>query len=709
MKTLDLLKVVFVLSILFTSCTDDNSDDPVNLPANTTTTIAGIAQSTPDFSTLTSALSSANLVDAFNDTDIEYTVFAPTNAAFSQLLAEPNGISSFDDISSGALDILLKNHAVAAKLLASDLEDGQFLTTLAGTQLEVKITNGVVTVGGVTVTTPNVEASNGVIHIVDQVIVPTQSLTIAQLAIGTPDFSTLVTALSQANLVTPFTQVTNQYTVFAPTNKAFEDAGVNLDEISEAQLQRILLHHVASNKVLSSSLQNGQMVETLAETELMVKIEGSSVMIGDATVVQADVNAFNGVVHAIDKVLIPAEELETILSIASSDDFTSLATALTTANLADMFGKTDKMYTVFAPDNMAFTSLLAATNGISSFDDLSMEALEILLGHHVVEGKVMAMDLKDGQMVNTLAGTKLEVKIMGTDVMIGGVKVKQADVEANNGVVHIVEDVIVPTEALTIAQIAISNNFTSLVDALAKAELVSPFTDASNEFTVFAPTNEAFTAAGINLDEVSKEDLDRILKHHVISNKVLSDALQNGQKVETLAGTRLDVMIENGNVMIGESMVALPNLSGVNGVVHVIDKVLMPSTIVDVATTQGVFTSLLGALDNTDLLSTFNVDYKDGVLKEYTVFAPTDEAFAAISDVTLTNEQLAAILANHVVSNKVLSTDLQDGQVVETLGEGTLTVSINNGVVTVGGATVSKANVGASNGVIHVINKVITD
>ncbi|KXX69762.1 fasciclin domain-containing protein [Flammeovirga sp. SJP92] len=709
MKTLDLLKLVFIFSILFTSCTEeDDNQNPTNLPANATT-IAGIASSTSDFSTLTSALTAANLVDTFDDANGEFTVFAPTNSAFAQLLAENNGISTLDDISSGALDVLLKNHVVKGKVLSSQLEDGQMVETLAGTKLEVSISNGVVMVGGVTVTTPDVEASNGVIHIVDNVIVPTESLTIAQLAISTPDFSTLVTALSTANLVTPFTVPTNQYTVFAPTNQAFADAGINLDELTEAQLQRILLHHVATNRVLSSGLENGGMVETLAETELMVKIEGGSVMIGEATVVQADVSAYNGVVHAINKVLIPEDELDTILGIASSDDFSSLATALTSANLASMFGETDKMYTVFAPDNMAFQSLLDATNGISSFDDLSLEALDILLRHHVVEGKVMAMDLEDGQMVTTLAGTKLEVKLMGSDVMIGGVKVKMPDVEASNGVVHVVENVIVPTQALTIAQIAISNNFTSLVDALAKAELVSPFTDATNEFTVFAPTNEAFAAAGIDLNTVSKEDLGRILKHHVIQTGVLSSALTSGQKVETLAGTKLEVMIENGTVMISEGMVALPDLSGVNGVVHVIDKVLMPSTIVDVATSAGNFTSLLGALDDTNLLSTFNVDFVDGVLKEYTVFAPTDEAFAALSGVEITNEQLAAILTNHVVSNEVLSSDLVDGQTVETLGGAELTVSISNGVVTIGGATVSTPNVDASNGVIHIINKVITD
>ncbi|WP_044202663.1 fasciclin domain-containing protein [Flammeovirga sp. OC4] len=399
----------------------------------------------------------------------------------------------------------------------------------------------------------------------------------------------------------------------------------------------------------------------------------------------------------------------TIADVASSaSDYSTLVTALGSANLVGTFADATKEYTVFAPTNAAFTQLLAANNGISSFDDLSAEALDILLKHHVVEGKLMSTDLNNGDMLTTLAGTKLEVEISGGNVMVGGAKVGSPNIEADNGVIHGIESVIVPSQALTIAQVAISNNFTSLVAALDKAKLVAPFATATNSLTVFAPTDAAFTEAGINLDDFTEEELQRILQHHVVSSKVLSSALENG-KVETSINTSLEVMLDGEMVKIGDAMVEIANIEAINGVVHVIDKVLTPSTIVDVAITAGDFTELIGALTTTELLSDFNVDFVDGELAEYTVLAPTDAAFAKLGDISLTKEQLAAILANHVVPNKVLSTDLNDGDMVETLGGAMLTVSVVDGVITIGGATVAQPNVGASNGIIHIINEVITD
>lgn len=414
-----------------------------------------------------------------------------------------------------------------------------------------------------------------------------------------------------------------------------------------------------------------------------------------------------------DPTNLPAvEDATTIASIASSTaDFSTLTSALAAAGLVDTFNDANGEFTVFAPTNAAFESLLSASNGVSSFDDLSPEALDLLLKHHVVAGKVMAADLSDGQMVETLAGTKLEVNIANGVVTVGDVKVTTADVEASNGVIHIVEEVIVPTNALTIAQLAISeSDFSTLVAALTKANLVTPFTIADNEYTVFAPTNDAFEAAGIDLDAVSEEDLQRILMHHVVSTKVLSTALSNGQMVETLAGTKIEVMIADGGVMINEASVLLADVEGINGVIHVVDEVLMPTTIIDVATSVGTFSSLIGALNSTDLLSSFNIDYMNGELKEYTVFAPNDTAFENLGDISgVTNAQLSTILTNHVVESKVLSTSLSDGQVITTLGGAQLTVSIMDGKVYIGGAEVIAADVPASNGVIHVISSVITE
>ncbi|AZQ65565.1 fasciclin domain-containing protein [Flammeovirga pectinis] len=445
MKTLNLFKLVMIISLMFTfsACTEDNDDDPTTLPeAEADPTIAGIASSTDDFSTLTSALDAANLVSVFQDPAGEYTVFAPTNAAFQGLLDAENGISSFDDLSAQGLDKLLKHHVVAGKVYAADLSDGQMVETLAGTMLEVKISNGVVTVGGAEVTAADVMASNGVIHVVSSVIVPTQALTIAQIAIGNGSFNSLVGALTTADLVTPFTLPTAEYTVFAPTDAAFEALGDAAANLTQEQLQRVLLHHVVSTEAFSSGLTDGQMIETLAGTKLEVSIADGVVMIGGATVAIADVDALNGVIHAIDKVLLPS----TIADQATTTGLTSLLAALERADLTSTFATDgDTKFTVFAPTNDAFATLLTTLN--TDLASLDLATLGAVLNLHVIPSVIMYEDIPVGTTtVTTLGGGTVDVvKTQDGSVTVAGAMVVAADVPASNGVVHVIDTVITPT------------------------------------------------------------------------------------------------------------------------------------------------------------------------------------------------------------------------------------------------------------------------
>jgi len=277
----------------------------------------------------------------------------------------------------------------------------------------------------------------------------------------------------------------------------------------------------------------------------------------------------------------PVEEMKSIVEIASSDNnFSTLVAALTKANLVSALQGTGP-FTVFAPTNEAFADLLADL-GVSSLDDLSAEALTPILLYHVVSGKVLSTDLTNGY-VNTLSAgpeqTAISLQVNADEVILNGSsEITSADILATNGVIHVIDKVLLPP---TVVNLAINNpQFSILVEAVVKAELATTLSGAG-PFTVFAPTNaafeELFTALGVSgIADLTKEQLVPILLYHVVSGNVLSSELSSGN-VATLNG---DIAVNLGaSVTInGSSVVVLTDVQGSNGVVHVIDEVLLPPT-----------------------------------------------------------------------------------------------------------------------------------
>ncbi len=280
------------------ACGDDD-ETPVS-PAPVT--ITQTAAATPQLSTLVTALTAANLTATLNGTG-PFTVFAPVNAAFTAL--PPAVLTSLLETGNRAiLTKLLTFHVVPGRFTASQLQNGQILTTVEGTQLPVTVANGVVTVGGARVTTADVAASNGVVHLIDGVMLG--SLDIVDNAI-IRGFSSLVSAVTAANLVAPLRG--GSLTVFAPTNAAFTTipGGAPTDV---AVLTRVLQLHVVPTRALSTDLTNGQVLPTLLTgRSLTVGLIGSNVRLTTptnfATVVTPNVIAKNGVIHVIDTVLLP--------------------------------------------------------------------------------------------------------------------------------------------------------------------------------------------------------------------------------------------------------------------------------------------------------------------------------------------------------------------------------------------------------------------
>ena len=276
--------------------------------------IVDIAAGNEDFSILVAALQKAELVEALQG-EGPFTVFAPTNAAFEALLTALN-ITADDLLNNAQLTDVLLYHVVAGKVMSTDLQNGMTAETLSGQTIAVDLTDGV-KINNSTVVGADIEASNGVIHVIDSVLVPvTFQLapaafvvpSIVDIAVSSPDFSILVAALQKAELVEAL-QGEGPFTVFAPTNAAFEAllTALNItaeDLLNQPALADVLLYHVVSGKVMSTDLQSGMEPATLLGQTIRVDLT-DGVKINTSTVVAADIEGSNGVIHVIDSVLVP--------------------------------------------------------------------------------------------------------------------------------------------------------------------------------------------------------------------------------------------------------------------------------------------------------------------------------------------------------------------------------------------------------------------
>lgn len=307
--------LIVLFSVVAVSCDDDDNNVVVD------NTITGKASTTANLSILVQALVKADLATTLKGAG-PFTVFAPTNEAFATFLAT-TPYATINDVPKEALTQILLNHVVTGTVKSTDLTTGYIKTLAKGTasttntlSMYVNTSSGVKLNGIATVTTADIMASNGVIHIVDKVI---DLPTIVTHAAANGNFSTLVSVLNrsgQPNFITALSG-TGPFTVFAPTNAAFtalntELAPGGIAGVSAANLTKILQYHVVSPaNVLAASLTEGQVVTpilTPAQTFTIQLTGGAKIKDANnriSNIIITDVQCSNGVIHAIDKVLLP--------------------------------------------------------------------------------------------------------------------------------------------------------------------------------------------------------------------------------------------------------------------------------------------------------------------------------------------------------------------------------------------------------------------
>ncbi|MGB0776425.1 MAG: fasciclin domain-containing protein [Flavobacteriaceae bacterium] len=449
--------LLLILNIAVVSCVDDDDMEPdVIQPMN----LVELASSDDDLTSLVAALVAADgdLPAALSGSN-NYTVLAPSNEAFSTFLNQ-NGFSSLSEVPTDVLSQILLNHVISGRVASTDLTGAgsgytNTLATGAGDMpmsLYFDTSNGVMFNGISTVTAADLNATNGIVHKVDAVIgLPT----IVDHAVANPNFSSLVGALTTDGNTT-FTDLLStagDFTVFAPLNDAF----ASFTNPMANDLNAILANHViVGASVFSSDLTTGY-VKTAAMMpmsnnyiDMYINADNASLN-GSSMVVLADVVASNGVIHAVDQVI----DLPTVVTMALADDtFSTLVAALTREDLQTDFvsilnGMDMELYpfTVFAPTNDAFGALLTELE-LSGLGDIDEPTLSATLMNHVVSGaNVLSTDLSNQMIVNTLDGMQTidltdGAKIIDQNGRMANIVV--VDVQTANGVIHVIDKVILP-------------------------------------------------------------------------------------------------------------------------------------------------------------------------------------------------------------------------------------------------------------------------
>lgn len=549
--------------------TDDGS-------TSTLPTISELVADSEDFTVLASALQATGLDDALAGPG-PFTVFAPTDEAFALL---PDGLVS--SLSTEQLTSVLQFHVVSGAVTAETVVTLDAADTLLELPLNIQAGADGVYLNGLTkVVVTDIETANGVVHVIDSVLVPGPFPgTITDVLGAYPRLSTLfgaatseaAEALSGDNL-----------TLLAPVNSAFDD--VDLTGVDD--LNPILFYHVLPTNAPSATVASLKTARSAGGPFMTIDVS-DGVKINDGSklsnVIYMDIRVGSGdegsTIHLVDEVLVPPPS---IAEVATAAGLTTLVDVLGLADVPGTettFGEAlegDGPFTVFAPSNAAFDAIPEAGFGSDLAD---------VLGAHAFAGAVDSKAVVEaiageGVSPETLTGaaTKtLGLSLIGDAVVINArVQVTQTDIPAANGIIHLVDSVIIPPEVEFPGDIVDALSayplFSSLVEAAVNAEdgdVVSAL-QSEGPFTLFAPVNPAFE--GID----TSADLSPVLLYHAVPGAYGSSAvvgLAEPTDFETANGA--DLTVDGDNLTVNDVSIIGVDLQTSNGVIHIIDEVLLP-------------------------------------------------------------------------------------------------------------------------------------
>uniref|UniRef100_A0A3B4BKI5 Transforming growth factor-beta-induced protein ig-h3 n=1 Tax=Periophthalmus magnuspinnatus TaxID=409849 RepID=A0A3B4BKI5_9GOBI len=501
-----------------------------------------------------------------------FTFFAPSNEAWAALPTE-----ILDALVSNVnIELLnaLHYHMVNKRLTSEELKHGATFTSMYQ-DFNVHVqhySNGIVTVNCARLIKPDQHATNGIVHVVDRVITAVSN-DVQTLIEVDDDLETLRTAIAAAGL-TAMLESGGHYTIFAPTNDAFEKIPPEtLNRIlgDPIALRDMLNYHILKNMQCAESIVSGVPMETLQGTVLEVGCDGDQMTLnGKAIVTKTDQLGTNGVVHYISELLIP-DSAKTLLEISESSNVAMATKLLVEAGLTTHLTGTEAM-TLLAPQDEAFKGSVSMT-----------PALKTILSQHILKERLSSKSLYHGQELETVGGLKLRVFVYRNNLCIENACIAAHDKVGRYGSMFTVDKLLSPPAGTVMDLLKGDDKFSILVGALQTAGMTE-LLNQPGALTFFAPTNDAFNSiptAERNRLMRNSAELSRLLKFHLGEGLLVSGGVSSHTRVQPLQGERLELGVRNYTVYVNRVPVQDADLMATNGVVHAVSRIIKPLPIFD--------------------------------------------------------------------------------------------------------------------------------
>lgn len=509
------------------------------------------------------------------------------------------------------------------------------------------------------------------------------------------------------SMLRPEIEGSGSYTFFAPSNEAWEllddeTRGALVSNVN-IELYNALHYHMVNKRLLTKDLRNGLTVPSMYN-DLGLRINHYSngvVTVNCARIIYGNQVATNGVVHVIDRVISAAgNSIQDVIEV--DDDLTTLSDIVQNAGLLEKLGQPGH-YTLFAPTNEAFDKL-----GIDVLERLQgdKEVLKALVNFHLLDSVQCSEAIMAGTSFETLEGNSVVIGCDGQSLTVNGIKmVLKKDIVTTNGVIHLIDQVLMPDSAKQVMELLGSSQstFGDMVSELGLSAAMRP----KAEHTLLAPVNSAFTTEVMSMDQ---RLLKIILENHILKNKVVLGELYNGQQLETIGGKLLRVFIYRTAVCIENSCLIRGSKEGSNGALHLMRTLLKPAekTMYEVLTENGGFKIFLSLMEEADLADLLK---QEG---DFTLFAPSDKAFARLTerDLALLKSDINAlrtILLFHINKGIFIGGGLETGvtNLLKSYQGNNNNVKFVNNTMLVNSIKVPHSDIMATNGVIHFVDNVL--
>ncbi|XP_071990541.1 periostin isoform X2 [Engystomops pustulosus] len=497
------------------------------------------------------------------------------------------------------------------------------------------------------------------------------------------------------------------FTFFAPSNDAWDllDAEIRASLLSNVNIELLnaLHYHMLDKRMLTKDLKNGMTLTSMFNNQplLIHHYTNGIVTVNCARIIHGNQIATNGVVHVLDRVVTAVgNTIEDFIE--SEDELSSFRAAGIASDTLAKLGKAGH-YTLFAPTDDAFEKL---PRNVLERIMSDKKAAEALVNFHILDTVQCSEAIMGGAVFDTLEGSPLQVGCDGDSLTVNGKKlVNRKDIVTTNGVIHLIDEVLIPDSAKQVLELA-GNQQTTFTDLMAQMGLAASMRPEA-EYTLLAPLNDAFSDETLRMDQ---RLLKLILQNHIIKQKFVLNGLYNGQTLETLGGKILRVFVYRTAVCIENSCMLRGSKEGRNGAIHTFTKIIKPAekSFFDILSLDKRFSIFLDLIQHAELKQLLS---EDGA---WSLFVPTNDAFQGLSssDLEILKRDKVAlqnILLYHLAPGVFIGGGFEPSvtNIVKSLQGSNVMIKLLNDSISINDVFAKEKDLMATNGVFHVVDKLL--